>query len=411
MGTMPVFEYTGLNAKGKKASGIVDAESAMAARQKLRGSSIFPTAIAEVHGKVAVKKDRRYFKTPALTRIRAAEVTMMTRQLATLMGAGFPLVPAIDSLVTQTRSSALKKNMAKIKDSVVEGNSLAQALSLFPGTFSDLYVNMIRAGESSGTLEIVLERLADIMEAQQQLKTKITSALAYPILMSLFGAGVLFFLMAHIVPTITAIFAEMNQVLPAPTRFLIRLSTFIQVYGWSLLALLAAVLGTLLIVRRTDGGRRLLDILKLWLPVLGPLLKKLAVARFTRTLGSLLENGVSMLSALMIVKNIVGNTLIGDAIERTTEDVSKGQSLAGSLDKQQIFPGLSIQMIQVGEQSGALENMLYKIAEVYENEVESSILRMTALLEPVMIMVMGVVVGFIVLSIVLPIFEMNQLVM
>lgn len=408
---MPVFEYTGLNAKGKKASGIIDAESALAARHKLRSSSIFPTAISEVHSTAAVKENHRRFKSAMLGRVKAAEVTMMTRQLATLMGAGFPLVPAIDSLVPQTRSSALKKNMAKIKDSVVEGNSLAQALSLFPGTFSDLYVNMVRAGETSGTLEIVLGRLADIMESQQELKTKITSALAYPILMSIFGAGVLFFLMAHIVPTITAIFAEMNQVLPAPTRFLIRLSAFIQGYGWALLVLLAAVLGLYFFIAKTDKGRHLLDKLKLRLPVLGALLKKLAVARFTRTLGSLLENGVSMLTALKIVKDIAGNTLIGDAIERATEDVSKGQPLAGSLEKQQIFPGLSIQMIHVGEQSGALENMLYKIAQVYESEVESRILRMTALLEPVMIMVMGVVVGFIVLSIVLPIFEMNQLVM
>lgn len=407
---MPVFEYTALNAKGKKTSGIIDAESALAARQKLRSSAIFPTAIEEVHGKTALKEGRQFSLGSVFGRVKPAEVAMMTRQLATLMGAGFPLVPAIDSLIPHTRSSILKKNMAKIKDSVVEGKSLAQALSLFPGTFSELYINMVKAGESSGTLEIVLQRLADILENQERLKNKVTSALAYPILMALFGSAVLFFLLAHIVPTITGIFADMNQSLPGPTRFLIGLSTLLKSYGWVLLLLIGGLFGAHFLIKKTVKGRYMIDRIKLKLPLLGSLITRLSAARFSRTLGSLLENGVTMLPALGIVKNIAGNILISEAVEEASAAVSKGQPLAKSLGKRQLLPALAIQMIQVGEQSGTLEQMLYKVADVYENEVETNILRMTSLLEPIMIMVMGVVVGFIVLSICLPIFEMNQLV-
>jgi general secretion pathway protein F len=248
------------------------------------------------------------------------------------------------------------------------------------------------------------------MENQQKLKNKISAALAYPILMALFGTAVLFFLLAHIVPSITTIFVDMNQVLPAPTRFLIATSDFIKSYGWLLLLLVAVLVGFYTIIKKTVRGRYAVDRLKLRLPLFGPLLTRFAVARLTRTLGSLLENGVPLLSALNIVKNITGNVLITEAIEVAAEDVSEGQPLAASLDKSRLFPGLSIQMIQVGEQSGALENMLYKVAAVFENDVEASILRLTSMLEPVMIMVMGVVVGFIVLSICLPIFEMNQLI-
>ncbi len=409
---MPVFEYAGLNERGKKTTGIIDADSAYAARQKLRASAIYPSAIKEVHEAATLKKQPGGFSWRLLFgRVKAVEVSMMTRQLATLAGTGFPLVSAIDALIPQTRSTPLKKTLAKIKDTIVEGSSFAQALSLFPKTFSSLFINMVRAGESSGTLEIVLKRLADIMESQQALKNKISSAMAYPILMTLFGSLVLFFLLTRIVPTITGIFADMNQVLPAPTRFLIATSAFLKSYAWVLLILAVILAVAYLFIRKTVKGRHGIDRFKIVFPLVGPLLKKLAVARFSRTTGSLLENGVPMLSALGIVSNITGNVLISEAIESASKDVSKGQPLAESLDKNNIFPGLSIQMIQIGEQSGQLEEMLYKVADVYENEVETSVMRMTSLLEPVMIMIMGVVIGFIVLSVCLPIFEMNQLVM
>ena len=407
---MPVFEYTALDNRGKTTSGIIDAEGAQAARQKLRTSGIFPVSIKETQ-EVETKKAPGTFNLSArLSRIKPVEVAMMTRQLATLIGAGFPLVSALDALVPQTKSHGFKRILAQIKDLIVEGNSFARALSNYPGQFSPLYVNMVRAGETSGTLEIVLERLADITEKQQALKNRIQTALAYPIFMLIIGTAVLFILLTYIVPSITSIFAEMNQVLPMPTRILIFLSDFLKSYWWSIIIIFAAVVVFFNRMKKTAKGRYAIDKTMLFTPGIGVLVKKLAVARFARTLGSLLENGVSMLIALDIVKNIAGNRLISDSVETAAIEVGKGQGLGAALAGGGIFPQLSIQMIQVGEQSGQLEDMLTKISDVFESEVELTIMRLTSYLEPVMILVMGTIVAFIVLSICLPIFEMNQLI-
>lgn len=407
---MPVYEYTALDAKGKTTTGIIDAESSFTARQKLRASKTFPVAIKEVSDTFALGKSKKFSLPIFFARIRPAEISIVTRQLATLVGAGFPLVSAIDSLIPQTGSQPLKKILTKIKDSILEGNSFAGALSLYPGTFSALYLNMIRAGETSGTLEIVLERLADITEKQQALKNRIRSALYYPIFMVLIGATVLLLLLTFIIPNITSIFTDMEQALPAPTLILIAVSSFIKTFWWLIFFVIAGMAFAVHALKKTEKGRLFWDKTMIFLPGIGVLMKKLAVSRFTRTLGSLLENGVPMLTALEIVKNIVGNVLLCDAIEKAANEVKKGQGLGASLAVAEIFPNLSIQMIQVGEQSGALEAMLGKIANIYENEVESSIMSMTSLLEPVMILIMGVIVGFIVLSICLPIFEMSRLV-
>ena len=407
---MPVYEYTALDVKGKTVSGIIDAESPRTARQKLRASKTFPVDIKEIHDAATKKAPRFILVSDLFTRVRPNDVAMITRQLSTLVGAGFPLVSAIDILIPQTRSKSFKKVLAKIKDSIVEGNSFASSLSQYPGIFSSLYVNMIRAGETSGALEIVLERLADIAEKQQALKHRIRSALAYPVLMSFIGALVLFLLLTFIVPSITSIFSDMNQALPTPTRILIRLSDFFKNNWWMMCVAIILLPLIFRSVKKTVKGRYFVDRTKLFLPGFGILAKKLSVARFARTLASLLENGVSMMPALNIVKNIVGNILIFDVIEEASKEVSKGKGLGTALAGNSIFPDLSIQMIQVGEQSGELEAMLNKVADVFENEVETSISSLTSLLEPAMILLMGVIVGYIVLSICLPIFEMNQLI-
>ncbi len=407
---MPVFEFTALDARGKTTTGIIDADGIQAARQKLRASGKFPVSIRETQEVLAKKSRREIGLGSWFSRVKPADVAMITRQLATLIGAGFPLVSALDALLPQTHSHGLKRTLARVKDLVVEGNSFAHALAQFPGIFPPIYVNMVRAGETSGTLEIVLERLAEITEKQQALSNRIQASLAYPVFMLFFGAVVLFILLTYIVPTITSIFADMKQALPTPTRVLIALSAFFRNYWWAILVFAAAAAVGARQFRRTQKGRRWSDRAMLKLPMFGNLARKLAVARFSRTLGSLLENGVTMLIALDIVKNIVGNVLIADIVARAAEEVGKGKSLWLSLSEGRAFPMLSIQMIQVGEQSGELEKMLYKIADVFENEVETIIMRLTSYLEPVMILVMGGVVGFIVLSICLPIFEMNQLI-
>jgi general secretion pathway protein F len=407
---MPVYEFKALTLKGKTTSGIIDAESPLIARQKIRASMGFPVTIKEVHDAPSKKEPRKFSIISHIQHIRASEIALMTRQLATLISAGFPLVSAIDSLITLTRSKALKRQLAKIKDSIVEGNSFARSLSLFPKTFSDLYINMVHAGESSGTLDIVLERLADITEKQQALKQRIRSALAYPVLMTLIGALVLFLLLTFIVPSITSIFSDMQQTLPLPTRLLITASSFFKAYWWLIFIAGIAILVALRIISKTVKGRHFIDKSILRLPGFGQLAQKLDVARFSRTLGSLIENAVPMLTALEIVKNIVGNELIAKAIEAAAKDVGQGRALGSALAESKVFPDISIQMIGVGEQSGQLEDMLNKIASVFESEVESTVMTLTSLIEPLMILAMGVVVGFIVVSICLPIFEMNQLI-
>ena len=353
--TMPVFEYTALDARGKTTSGIIDAEGALAARQKLRTSGIFPVSIKETDEATPKKESRDFSLTRRFSRVKPVEVAMMTRQLATLLGAGFPLVSALDALVPQTKSHGFKKIMAQIKDLIVEGNSFAQALSKYPATFSSLYINMVRAGETSGTLEIVLDRLADITEKQQALMNRIQTALAYPIFMLIFGTVVLFVLLIYIVPSFTSIFSDMNQVLPTPTRLLIFLGEFFKSYWWGILVIIGILWFLFNRIKKTEKGRFWIDKTLLAVPLTGSSARKLAVARFSRTLGSLLENGVSMLVALDIVKNIAGNILIAEAVETAAIEVGKGQGLGAALSSRGVFPQLAIQMIQVGEQSGDLE--------------------------------------------------------
>jgi general secretion pathway protein F len=407
---MPVYDYQALDAKGKNVTGIIDADGAQAARQKIRAMGSFPVSIKEVTEGESSEKIRSTPLQGFFSRVTPAHVSLWTRQLATLTGAGFPLVTALTTLVSQTKTQGFTKIAARIKDSIVEGNSFASALTLYPSVFSQIYINMVRAGETSGTLEIVLQRLADIMEKQQELKSRIQTAMAYPILMTAVGTLVLFFLMTFVVPNITTIFEDMNQALPAPTRFLLAASDLFQAYWWVLIVLGVAAVVALKLFRKTENGLAVTDRLLLTMPIAGPLLKKIAVARFARTLASLLENGVTMLPALEIVRNVTGNVIISGLIEKASDEVEKGQGLGLSLAADKVFPELAVQMVQVGEQSGELEPMLYKVADVYENEVQASIMSMMAMLEPVMILVMAVVVLFIVLSICLPIFEMNQLV-
>jgi general secretion pathway protein F len=408
---MPVYEYRALNVKGSKIKGIINADSIVAARQKLRETDIFPVEIKETSARekdeLATKKSvATFFK-----RVSLREVSSFTRQLATLLGGGLPLLASLTTLVSQTTNPQLKKTLAQVKEQVNEGTGFAQSISYYPKIFSPLYVNMVRAGEASGTLDIVLERLADFNERQQALRGKIRAALAYPIFMFVIGSIVLFILTTFLIPKITTIFADMHQTLPGITIVMISVSSFLKSFWLLILFLIiAAIIGIRYIFTRTIRGQYIRDKLKLTIPLSGPLLHKMAVARFSRTLGTLLQSGVPLLTALSIVKNVVDNRLVADVIQEASKEVEEGQNLSGTLSKSSLFPPMTIQMISVGEQSGTLEAMLYKVADSYENDVESSILAMTAILEPVMILVMGLFVGFIVISILLPIFEMNQLI-
>ena len=407
---MPVYEYTALNDKGKNLKGIIDAQNTGAARQKLRESNIYLTDLQEASG----AKKSSPLRQPLgglFRKVGARELTVMTRQMATLLGAGLPLVQSLTTLITQTSHPQLKTILAQIREEVNEGSSFSHTLTRYPEVFPAFYLNMVRAGEASGTLHLVLERLADFNEKQQALKGRVRAALAYPLFMFLIGSGVLFFLVTFVVPNVTRIFDEMHQALPLITIILIGVSRFLETFWWVIVAgLIGGFVALKYFLSKTQKGRVLLDRILLALPVVGPINRKMAVARFSRTLGTLLESGVPLLASLEIVRNIVGNSLISDAIQQAGNDVREGQSLSAPLARSGLFPTISVEMISVGEQSGNLEPMLYRIAEAYEKEVESGITMLTSLLEPVMILVMGLAVGFIVVSILLPIFEMNQLV-
>ena len=408
---MPVYEYIALNQDGRRLQGSIDAASAATARQRLREQDIFPTHIGEVS---AGKKDGTPAKGGAehfFRKVRLGDVAVMTKQLSTLLGAGLPLVPSLNTLVSQTRHPELRKTLARIRDEINEGNSLTASLSLFPGVFPPVYINMVRAGEASGTVDLILERLADFYESQQALKTKMRAAMAYPVLMFFIGSAVLLFLVAFVVPNITQIFGEMHQNLPAITVFLIAVSGFLKDFWWLVLLLAVGIAAAArYAVTKTSKGRYLWDRIKVTAPFFGAMNQKIAIARFSRTLGTLLQGSVPLLVALDIVKNIVDNRLISDDIAKAAREVEEGQSLSAPLSRSSLFPPLVTEMVSVGEQSGTMEKMLFRIADAYEREVEAGILVMTAMLEPVMILFMGLVVGFIVVSILLPIFEMNQLV-
>ncbi len=404
---MPVFEYHALDAKGRNIKGIVDADSESLARTKLRSQGRYPISIAVSRSK---KGKAGGHGIGMFERVKSEEISIMTRQLATLLGAGIPLVQCLDSLVAQTRNSILKKVIAQIKGSINEGNTLTNAFSEHPKMFSSIFINMVRAGEASGALDIVLERLADFAEKQEVLKGRLRAALVYPIFMAVIGSAILFILITYIVPNITQVFNEMDQVLPLPTLFLIGMSDFLKMYWWAFFIFLALVFFALraLIVR--PSGRAFWDLFKLKVFIIGPVMQKVILARFSSTLGSLLESGVGLMTSMQIVRTLVNNVHVARVIDKAMDQIQKGQSMTDSLSDSEWFPPMFVQMIAVGEQSGNLEVMLDKVAKAYEREVETAIMGMTSLIEPLMIAIMGMAVGFIVLSILLPIFEMNQMI-
>lgn len=407
---MPVYEYTALDRAGKTKKGILDADSTVAARQKLRGSGIFPVEVKEALSKPKGIPSGPVSLIGLLKGVKPGEIFAMTRQLSILLGAGVPLVKSLEALISQITNSMLQKIMAQIKESVNEGNSLAFSLSQHPKFFSNLYVNMVDSGEASGSLDVVLGRLAEFGEHQQALRGRFKAALAYPAFMSLIGTVVLFFLITFIVPNITKIFTDMHQTLPLPTVVLIEVSNLMLSFWWVIL--IAFLIGIVILKqsKKRPGVHYIWDKLKLHIPVFGPINQKIALARFGRTLGSLLQSGVPLITALQIVGKIVDNSLIARVIDNAVDEIQAGRSLASTLDQSRWFPSIAVQMMSVGEQSGELEGMLNKIADTYEREVESHIMALTSMLEPVMILVMGLIVGFVVISILLPIFEMNQMI-
>jgi general secretion pathway protein F len=405
---MPVFAYKALDQRGKTVEGLKEADSPKSLRGILRRDGLFLT---EVTGEKAAKSAspevsvRRFLG----GRVKADDVAVATRQLAVLVNAGIPLVEALTALVDQVDNERLKRVVSAVKQRVNEGSSLADALSQHPKAFSTLYVNMIRAGETSGALDIVLFRLADFTESQARLRSKILGTLTYPAAMVLIGAAVMGILFTVVIPKITKVFEDTKVVLPWTTRILIGFATFVHDWWWAVAILFAGSIYGFVRWVRTPAGRARFDVWVLDAPIFGSLVRQIAVARFARTLATLLKSGVPLLTSMDIVRNIVGNTRLASVIEEARESIKEGESIAAPLKRSGEFPPLVYHMIAIGEKSGELEEMLGNVANAYDSQVETKVAALTSLLEPIMIVVMGVAVAFIVFSILMPILQINTI--
>lgn len=353
--------------------------------------------------------EEKTYKRDIFKRIGTRKVCRVTRQLATLLRAGMPLVPALSAIVEQLQDDPLAEIMKEIADSVNSGNTLSGALGKHPNVFSGLFVNMVAAGETSGTLEAVLLRLAEMLERRVHLAGKVKAAVAYPIMMAVVAAGVVVFLLSFVVPSITQIFLEMNRVLPWPTRLLISTSAFIRNYFILIAIVVCASFFGVAAAHRTKKGRLFVDCSKLKLPLFGGLFLKLEIARLARTLGILLASGIPILDALEITKGVVQNSFIAGALDFVKDSVGRGDNIARAIRKTGLFPPVVFHIVATGQTSGNLEAALYDIADMYDDEVEMTTKTLSSLLEPAILLAMGAIVGFIVLAILLPIFEINQI--
>lgn len=407
---MPLFEYEGLNEAGKSVKGLKEADTPKALRAILRKEGVFVTTSRASATAKGGTEGAEGPKKLLLGRISTDDLAIMTRQLATLVGARIPLVEALTALVDQVENPRLQRVISQVKQRVNEGAGLAEALGDHPKIFSNLYVNMIRAGESSGALEVVLVRLADFTESQARLRSKVTGALAYPAVMMLVGVVIIGVLFTTVIPKVTQIFQDMEVSLPFYTRALIATSSFVSNYWY--VVIMGAVAAAILVRAwlRTPGGSATFDRWQLVLPILGPVTRLIAMSRFSRTLATLLASGVPLLTAMEIVRNIVGNSVLRDVIEKATKSINDGESIATPLKRSKEFPPMVCHMIAVGERTGRLEEMLQKIADTYDTQVEAKVAALTSLLEPVMIVVMGGAVAFVVAAILLPILQMNTMI-
>ena len=405
---MPIYAYKGGNNSGKSVNGTREAESPKAIKLLLRREGIFLTEFNEA-GPVKKKSARKSFDSSLFAeRVNSQDLAVATRQLATLVGAGIPLVSSLNALIEQIDNQTLKGILAAVKQRVNEGASLGDALSEHPKVFSGLYTNMVRAGESSGALDVVLNRLADFTENQAQLRSKLVGTMVYPMLMLVMAVGVTAMLFVFVIPKISKIFASQRMALPVPTQILIGTSNFLTNY-WPIL-LLALVFGGWGFRRyiRSEKGKPRWDRFTLNAPLFGGLIRMIAITRFCKTLGTLLASGVPLLTAFDIVKNVLENTVLTDVVDTVRDCVKEGDTIAAPLKRSGEFPPIVTHMIDIGEKSGELEPMLMNVAASYDVQVEAKLRAMTSILEPIIIVVMGVVVACIVFAILMPMLQMSS---
>ena len=425
---MPIFEYKALTSSGKTKKGIVDANTARDARSKLRNDHMHVTEMWEVADKKSRKDKSVSKKTRSLTakkgkpggllsmeielfqpKISTRDLATFTRQFSTLLRSGIQLTDALNALVEQCVDPHLERVLRNVKEEITSGNNLAEAMAKHPRFFSDLYVNMVRAGEASGHLDVVLTRIADYLQKQASLKGKVLAAITYPAIMVIVGLAVVIFLMSYVVPRITQILKDRGQPLPFITELLMTASDFTKAY-W-IYVLLSMVIGGFFLksLIGTDAGRLKFDSLLLRLPIFGTLFSKQAISRFALTFSTLLKSGLPALDSLKIVALVVNNAKLTQVINNIHARIIEGADIATPIRKSKVFPPMVGYMVSVGEQSGQLEEILDRIAESYEEELDLTIQRLTSMIEPIIIILLAVVVGFIIAAVLLPLLDFSTM--
>ena len=413
---MPKFKYVAMSNQGKEVTGTIDSESTTIAIGQLREKGLYPTSVTLEKGnaKAGVSGDKKNsfmsmeIKLFSPKRVKSSLLALFTRQLATLIDAGLPLLRSLNVLKDQQKAGCLKNTLGDVAISVESGASFSESLAKFPKIFTQLYVNMIKAGEAGGVLEIVLNRLAEFAEKSEKLKKRIKSAMIYPSFVISVAIAVLAFLVTFIVPKFAEMFYDLDLELPWMTSFLITISDICKKQWYIPISCVIAFVVFLKLVRRTKKGKYIIDKLLLNFPVIGTLIRKIAIARFTRTLGTLITSGVPILQSLVIVKDTAGNEVVSAAVEKVHDSIREGESIVEPLKVSKVFPPMVISMIEVGEETGALAEMLIKIADNYDEDVDAAVEGLTSLLEPFLIVFLAVVVGFIVIAMFLPLISLLQ---
>jgi type II secretory pathway component PulF len=399
---MATFTYKARDSKGVLVQGAIEAESIHQVTQRLQAMGYFPTSVVEDRNSVAAQRMRA-----SKGRVKINDLATFMRQMADLLGAGVPLVKALSIIETQSASATMQGVVSQLAASVSSGDALYQAMSRHPKVFSKLQCAMVKAGEAGGLLDEVLLRLADFTETEADLRGKVKAALTYPMVMVATGIVSVVVLLTFVMPKIVGIYAELDQDLPLPTEILLLISSGLVDYWYIIVGVLSAGILGLYQAAISPDGRRLIDRIILTIPILGEVIRKREVANFSRTLGSLLHNGVSILPALEIVRDVLSNRIIADEVGAIPESVTQGSGIAGSLRNSKTFPPVVVNMIAVGEETGRLDDVLLKVARSYDTEVDRSLKTLTSLIEPLIILALGVVVGFIVIAMLLPIFSID----
>ena len=401
---MPKFAYKAKRPNGEVVEGTLEAESKRLVVSKLHGMKVFPISIEEEGGKGLQAE----VSLQTFSRIKFTDIVTFTRQLSDLTKAGLPLVRSLDVLVEQTDNDKLKSVIRAMNNDVSGGMAFSDALAKFPKHFSDLYCSMVRSGEVGGYLDTVLDRLADFLEKEADVRSQIRNAMAYPVIMICVAVAVVLILTVYVVPTFVQMFEEQNLALPRITQILVNISDAFTSYWYAIIAGICSVVWGYRKYAATPEGRTNIDRLKLRVPILGDMVKKQEIAKFSRTLGTLLGNGVSILKALDVVTDVITNKILSEEVKGLKADISEGERLSSKMKQSEIFPPVAVNMVAVGEETGQLETTLQRIAETYEVETERALKTLVTLIEPLLIVSMAVVVGFIVMAMILPIFQMSQ---